>query len=275
MDKMKEYLEKLEREERSPSTRTQYRRSVARFLAYAGGRTLDKELVLAYKEELTARHSPSTVNGALAALNGYFTFLGRGDLRVRRLKMQHAPYSTLERELTREDYFSLVRAARDRGDERLCLILQTLCSTGIRVSELPFITAEAVAAEAARVNLKGKNRVILLPGRLCALLTDYARRRGITSGPIFITGGGKPLNRSNIWKMLRSLCAAAEVAPEKVFPHNLRHLFARCFYAEEKDLSRLADVLGHSDINTTRIYIISSGQEHRACMDRLGLVAER
>jgi len=272
MKRVNEYLEMLKQEERSSSTQAQYQRSVERFLSYAGGRELDKELVVAYKEELAREFSPSTVNGALAALNGYFKFLGRDDLRVRRLKMQHNSYCTQERELNREEYLALVQAAKDRGNEKLYLILQTICGTGIRVSELKFITAEAVAAGAARVRMKGKNRVILLPERLEVLLADYARRQEITSGPIFITKYGNPMDRSNIWQMLRSLCADAGVEPQKVFPHNLRHLFARCFYAEDKDLSKLADVLGHSNINTTRIYIISSGKEHRACMDKLGLV---
>jgi len=272
MDKMKEYQEMLKSEERSLSTRTQYQRNVERFLSYAGGRELDKELVVAYKEELAREFSPSTVNGVLAALNGYFKFLGRDDLRVRRLKMQHNSYCAQERELTREEYLALVQAAKDRGNEKLYLILQTICSTGIRVSELKFITIEALASGAAKIRLKGKNRVILLPERLEGLLSDYAQRQGISSGPIFATRCGNPIDRSNIWKSLRSLCADAGVEPQKVFPHNLRHLFARCFYAEDKDLSKLADVLGHSNINTTRIYIISSGKEHRACMDKLGLV---
>ncbi len=272
MNEMREYQEMLRQEERSLSTQTQYRRNVERFLSYTGGRELDKELVVSYKEELAKRLSPSTVNGILAALNSYFRFLGREDLRVRRLKTQHNSYCTQERELTREEYLALVQTAKEQGNERVYLILQTICSTGIRVSELKFITAEAVAVGAARVRLKGKNRVILLPERLETLLTDYAQRQEITSGPIFITKHGNPMDRSNIWHNLRSLCADAGVEPQKVFPHNLRHLFARCFYAEEKDLSKLADVLGHSDINTTRIYIISSGKEHRACMDKLGLV---
>jgi len=269
--KLDEYLETLDREEKSPSTQIRYRRSLRQFLFFTRGRELDKETVIAYKEKLKRAHSPGTVNGDLAAINGYLSFLGRWDLRVKQVKVQHTAYLPQEKELSRDDYFALMQAAEETGDRRTGLILQALCSTGIRVSELCFITVEAVEQGRARVELKGKCRVILLPTRLRELLRDYAEERGICSGPIFVTRTGKPMDRSNIWRDLRSLCADAGVEPSKVFPHNLRHLFARCFYEDEKDLAKLADVLGHSSVNTTRIYVSSSGKEHQERIDRLGL----
>ncbi len=271
MDKLEEYLETLDREEKSLSTRTQYRRSLQRFLYFTHGRELDKETVIAYKEELRKTHAPGTVNGNLAAINGYLGFLGRWDLRVKQLQVQRSAYLPQEKELERTDYFSLIQAAEDKGDRRLSLILQTLCSTGIRVSELPYITVEAVEWGQARVELKGKCRVVLLPTRLRELLEAYASDQGILSGPIFITKFGNPMDRSNIWRSLHNLCGSAGVDPQKVFPHNLRHLFARCFYEEEKDLAKLADVLGHSSVNTTRIYVKTSGREHQERVDRLNL----
>lgn len=271
MNRMEEYLETLDREEKSASTRTRYRRSLGRFLFFIEGRELDKETVIAYKEELKRSRAPGTVNGDLAAINGYLSFLGRWDLRVKQVKVQRAAYVPQEKELSREDYFALLRAAEAKRDRRMGLILQTLCSTGIRVSELEFITAQAVEEGRALVDLKGKCRVILLPTRLRTLLEEYAAAQGVRAGPIFVTRGGKPMDRSNIWRGLRGLCESAGVEPGKVFPHNLRHLFARCFYAEEKDLAKLADVLGHSSVNTTRIYVSSSGKEHQERIDRLGL----
>lgn len=261
----------LDREERSASTKAQYRRNLNRFLRYTNGRTLDKQTVIAYKEELKKSHTPGTVNGALAAINGYLRFLGLWELRVKQLKIQRAAYLPEEKELSREEYFALVHAADSHGMRRTSLILQTLCSTGIRVSELPFITVEAVSYGRARVDLKGKCREVLLPTRLQELLSEYARSRRITSGPVFITKKGTTMDRSNIWRSFRALCPEAGVDPRKVYPHNLRHLFARCFYEEERDLAKLADVLGHSSVNTTRIYISSSGREHQERVDRLGL----
>ncbi len=271
VNKLDEYLELLDKQEKSLSTRTQYKRSLRRFLFYTCGQELDKETVIAYKEELRRHHAPGTVNGNLAAINGYLDFLGRWDLRVKQLKVQRAPYLPQDKELDRADYFSLIQTAEDRGDRRTSLILQTLCSTGIRVSELSFITVEAVTKGQARVELKGKCRVVLLPSRLRELLRGYARAKRLRSGPIFVTKGGKPVDRSNIWRSLRSLCDESGVDPKKVYPHNLRHLFARCFYEEERDLAKLADVLGHSSVNTTRIYVKTSGREQQEQVDRLNL----
>lgn len=271
MNNLEEYLTTLDFEEKSASTQAQYQRSLRRFLYFTAGRELDKETVIAYKESLKRVHAPGTVNGSIAAINGYLSYIGRWDLRVKQLKVQRAPYLTQDRELSRDDYLALVRAAVEKGDRRTALILQTLCSTGIRVSELAFITVESLAEGRATVDLKGKCRTVLLPSRLRALLSGYVRAQSLQTGPIFVTKTGKPLDRSNIWKSLRALCAPAGVAPTKVFPHNLRHLFARCFYEQDKDLAKLADVLGHSSINTTRIYVSTSGREHQQRIDSLGL----
>lgn len=270
--KIQEYLKALEQEERSFATRRQYRGDILRFFAYAGDRTLTKQLVIGYKEELQKTHQPTTINGKLAALNGFFAFLGRNDLRVKQLKIQRTPFCPKDKELTKAEYLRLVDAAAKKGNEKLALIIQTICGTGIRVSELRYITAEAVEQGEANIRLKGKNRIILLPGKLRKTLKSYLKHKKIASGPVFITRNGRPLDRSNIWKMMKALCADAMVSEKKVFPHNLRHLFARCFYAVDKDIAKLADILGHSSVNTTRVYIISSGCEHRRRLDRLGLV---
>ena len=266
------YMAYLEREEKSVATRRQYKRDVLCFFRFADGGNLTKELVLRYKEMLRAARRPTTVNTKLAALNGFFSFIGREDLHVKRLRVQKRPFCAKEKELTKAEYLRLLEAAKHRKNEKLCLVLETICSTGMRVSELQYITADAVRRGEAVITLKGKTRVILITGKLKKALREYMRREGISAGPVFITRGGKPLDRSNIWKMMKSLCKEASVTPGKVFPHNLRHLFARCFYRIDKDIAKLADVLGHSSISTTRIYIMSSGHEHRRCMDSLGLV---
>lgn len=266
------YMDFLEQEERSPATLMQYRRDILRFLAWGEELPLSKETVIRYKEVLQETYKATSVNAKLAALNGFLTYLGKPELRVKQLKIQRQAYCSREKELVRQEYARLVKAARGDGNERLSLVLQTLCSTGIRVSELSFITVEAVEAGEAAVSLKGKNRTVLLPEKLCKMLRRYIARRGIRSGPVFVSRNGNPLDRSYIWRQMKALCKRAGVAAKKVFPHNMRHLFARCFYAVDKDLAKLADILGHSSINTTRIYIISSGAEHRARMDQLGLV---
>lgn len=269
---LENYLHHLEQEERSEATRIQYRRDISRFLVWAKDLPPVKETVIRYKEQLQQQYRASSVNTKLAAINGYLAFLGRPDLKVRQLKIQRQAYCSQDRELTKAEYLRLVAAAKRTQDAQLSMLLQTICATGIRVSELPFITAEAVASGMAEIRLKGKNRIVLLPGKLCRILKDYLKRRNIRSGPVFVTRTGKPLDRWCVWKRMKALCASAEVDPRKVFPHNLRHLFARCFYASDKDLAKLADLLGHSDVNTTRIYIISTGAEHARRMDALGLV---
>ena len=209
---------------------------------------------------------------ALAAVNGFLRFMGWGELTVRFLKIQKALFCDERRELTRADYVRLVNTARRKRKERLSLVLQTICATGIRVSELREITAEAVASGRAEIANKGKRRSIFLSEKLCRLLKSYLKRNGITAGPVFVTRSGRPLDRSNIWRDMKVLCKSAGVKPDKVFPHNLRHLFARTFYNQEKDLYRLADILGDTSVNTTRIYTAESGLIHARQMERMGLI---
>lgn len=271
-ERVKQYIEYLEQEEKSEATRRQYKRDIQYFLSFAKEQVLTRELVLRYKEELQTKYSAGSVNVKLAALNGFFSHLGREDLRVKRLRVQKRPFIPREKELTKAEYLRLLEAAKQKKNEKLRLLLETICGTGIRVSELKYITAEAVEQGEALVRLKGKIRVVLISGKLRKALKEYLRRRKIMSGPVFATKHGNPLDRSNIWKMMKALCKDAGVARQKVFPHNLRHLFARCFYKIDKDIARLADILGHSSIDTTRIYIMSSEYEPRKRMDALGLV---
>lgn len=271
-EQLASYLTYLEQEERSSVTRNQYRRDIACFLDFLGEDEVEKEALLQYKERLEGKYQPASVNAKLVALNGFFTFIGRRDLHVKLLKIQNKAYCPADKLLTKAEYMRLVQAAEKRKNKRLSLLLQTICSTGIRVSELRFITAEAVAKGEAVVKMKGKTRTILIPGKLRKELKGYLRREGIVSGAVFVTKTGRPLDRSNIWKMMKNLCEDAGVNADKVFPHNLRHLFARTFYALDKDIAKLADILGHSNINTTRIYIITTGQEHLRRMNALGLV---
>lgn len=271
-ESVKQYIAYLEQEEKSEATRRQYKRDILHFLGFAGGQGLTRELVLRYKEELQTKHRASSTNVKLAALNGFFTFLGRDDLRVKRLRVQKRPFLPREKELTKAEYYRLLEAAKHRKNEKLRLLLETICGTGIRVSELKYITAEAVYQGEAVIRLKGKIRIVLISGKLKKALKKYLKKRKILSGSVFITKNGNPLDRSNIWKMMKALCKDAGVASQKVFPHNLRHLFARCFYRLDKDIARLADILGHSSINTTRLYVMSSDYEPRKRMDALGLV---
>ncbi len=264
------YVTYLRREERSRTTIEQYRKNILGFLTWAGDKELTKVVLISYKEKLQKECKAVSVNAKLAALNGFFSFCGKSELKVKRLKIQRSAYSS--RELSKAEYLRLLRSADRQQNEKLSLILQTICATGIRVSELGFVTVEAVRAGEATIRLKGKNRTVFLPEKLCRVLKRYVKNNHITSGGVFVTRTGKPLDRSNIWKMMKSLCQDAGVEPQKVFPHNLRHLFARCFYSVDKDLAKPADILGHSSINTTRIYIISSGWEHRQRMNALGLV---
>lgn len=271
-NKVAEFVEHLRQEERCEATITQYRREVGSFLGWCGEREAEKETVIAYKEHLQGQYKATTVNGKLAAINGFLEFIGLILCKVKQLKIQRQAYCPKEKELSKAEYRRLVDAARRKQNEKLALILETICSTGIRVSELKFITVEAVNAGQAAIRLKGKNRTVLLPTKLRKVLRSYIREQELTSGPIFVTRTGRPMDRTNVWKAMKALCEDAGVEPGKVFPHNLRHLFARCFYSIDKDIARLADILGHSSIDTTRIYIISSGEEHLRRMDGLGLV---
>ena len=269
-----QYERWMEENERSRGTIRKYGYYLALFQEYLGGRKITRREVIRWKEVLKGRFSPGTVNGALAAVNSLFAYCGWKDLQVRLLKVGRKVFCESRRELTKNEYLRLVRAARDSGNERLALLLQTVCSTGIRISELAAITVEAACARSASVDCKGKIRTVFLPEVLCRLLRRYADKRGIRSGQIFVTRGGRPLDRSNIWRDMKKLSQAAGVEPEKIFPHNLRHLFARTYYSQERDLLRLSDILGHSDINTTRIYTRESGADHLRRLEQLGLAVE-
>lgn len=266
------YLDAQREQERAQATLQKYSRDLKSFLSYVGEGRLDKTMLIGWKEALIQTHAPASVNAMLAAVNGYLHHFGWDSLRVKPLKIQRALFLEESRELTRREYARLVAAAQQKENERLALVIQTICATGIRVSELKFITVEAVQRGRAEIRNKGKLRLVFLPGKLRRLLKQYAQRQKKTAGAVFTTQTGRPLDRSNIWRDMKALCESAGVAREKVFPHNLRHLFARTFYAAEKDLSRLADILGHSSVSTTRIYTAESGAVHAAQMERLNLV---
>lgn len=270
--KLKEYLLHLQKEERSQATRQQYERDVRSFLQFAGKEDITKELVIDYKDSLQERYRPATVNAKLAAINGFFSFLGKTEWKVKQLKTQRQVYCSENKELSKTEYQCLIKTAGKMGNERIGLVVQTICATGIRVSELSFITVEAVKQGEATVCMKGKIRSVFLTEKLRKRLQEYIHIHAVASGPVFVTRSGKPLNRSNIWRDMKKLCKNAGVNAQKVFPHNLRHLFARCFYSLEKDIAKLADILGHSSIDTTRLYTISTGQEHRKQLEALQLV---
>lgn len=268
-----EFSAHLKNEEKSQNTTEKYLRDVRIFAAHFRGTEITKEMVIAYKSKLLAEHyAVRSVNSMLASLNSLFTFLGWSDCKVKSMKLQRQIYCPEEKELTKAEYLRLVNTAKRKGKERLNLILQTICGTGIRVSELEYITVEAAKSGKAVVALKGKTRSVFLVKELQKKLLRYATEQNISSGTIFITRNGKPLSRTNIWREMKGLCQEAGVHPQKVFPHNLRHLFARVFYGIEKDIAKLADILGHSSVNTTRIYIISTGSEHRKRMENMHLI---
>ncbi len=268
-----EFRDYLITEEKSPSTISKYIHDIRVFAKYLSGGEITKENVIAYKQDLIDNgYTVCSVNSMLAAVNGLFAFIGRHDLKVKTIKVQRKVYCPEEKELTQEEYERLCLTAQKRHNERLYLILQTICSTGIRVSELQYISVEAVKNGEAVVSCKGKTRTVFLVKRLRKKLLRYISDHKIKSGAVFTTRKGKPLNRSAIWREMKSLCKEANVSPSKVFPHNLRHLFARVFYNIEKDIAKLADILGHSSIDTTRIYIISTGAEHRRQMENMRLI---
>lgn len=269
---MREYERSLAEEERSAATIVRYMRDVHAAAVYFAGNEPTRASVVAYKEHLGTHYAVTSANSMLAAINGFFRFIGRHDLCVKQFKLQRSAFCSAERELEREEYLRLVETSRQRKNDRLCLLLQTVCGTGIRVSELSSITVEAAVRGRASISCKGKTRVILIVSRLQKKLIRYAKAHRIATGPIFITRTGKPMDRTSIWREMKSLCKEAGVEPTKVFPHNLRHLFARTFYSMEKDLAKLADILGHTSINTTRIYIISTGEEHRRRMENMHLI---
>ena len=258
-------------EEKSTATVEKYLRDVRAFSVYMGKNPVTKEAVVAYKKQLQAdNYAVRSINSMLASINSLLAFLGWGDCRVKSLKQQNRVYCPEEKELSKTEYLRLLEAARKKPQLRM--VMQTICATGIRVSELRYFTVEAVRRGEITVSCKGKTRTILVPGKLRKMLLGYAGKEKIRSGVIFITRSGKTLNRGSIWAQMKALCRSAGVNPGKVFPHNLRKLFARTFYGIEKDIAKLADILGHSSINTTRIYIMTTGTEHRRKIERLGLV---
>ncbi|MBR2310756.1 MAG: tyrosine-type recombinase/integrase [Oscillospiraceae bacterium] len=270
MEVMEQFKNYLIQEEKSELTVEKYLRDVRRFLSWLGDAELNKSGVLDYKSKLMEKYAVVSVNSILSSINSYLDFIGRADCKVKTIKQQRRAFLPEEKELSKAEYERLLKAAE--GKPRLCLLMQTICSTGIRVSEHRFITVEAARAGYAEVRLKGKNRMVFLPKKLCKILLRYAREQKITHGSIFVTASGKPLNRCNIWAEMKKLCHTAGVSREKVFPHNLRHLFARTYYSLEKDIVRLADILGHSSVNTTRIYTMESGEIHRRQIERMKLI---
>ena len=269
---VRRYLLHLKEQERAASTMQKYIHDLHVLMAYLDGAPLTKAALIDWKDALTAAYAPATVNAMLAAVNGFLTFAERKDLAVRPLKIQKSLFTDESRELTRAEYARLVTAAGQRHNERLSLVMQTICATGIRVSELQYITVQAVRAGRAEIANMRKHRIGFLPAKLCRLLEKYLHKQHITAGAVFVTRTGKPLDRSNIWREMKALCESAGVEPGKVFPHSLRHLFARTYYSLEKDLSRLADILGHSSVSTTRIYTAESGHVHARQLERLGLI---
>ena len=275
---LRRYALHLREEERADSTIEKYVRDLEALGRHLAGRPVTKAALIGWKEELTAAHAPATVNSMIAAVNGFLRFMGWRECAVKLLNIQKSLFCDEGRELTRSEYVRLVRAAELDGNRRLALVLQTICATGVRVSELKFITVEAVETGRAEIANKGKRRTVFLPDKLRRLLRTYLQAQKKTAqpadvkNPVFTTRTGNPLDRSNIWRDMKRLCDSAGVEPGKVFPHNLRHLFARTYYTLEKDLSRLADILGHSSVNTTRVYTMESGAVHARQMERMGLV---
>ena len=266
------FKQSLYDEERSKLTIEKYIRDVRAFQAFLGGGDVSKQVVIEYKQHLSAEYKTTSVNSMLAAINRFLEFCGWVAMRVKFIKVQQNMFIEPERELSQDEYTRLVQAAQRNKNERLNLVMQTICSTGIRVSELRYITVEFVRHGRGEVVGKGKRRTVLLTPKLKDILTDYAKKCGIKSGPVFLSRNGNPLNRHGIWADMKALCDDAGVDPRKVFPHNLRHLFARTFYAIEKDVLRLADILGHSSVNTTRIYTAECGVEHIKVMQQMPLL---
>ena len=259
-------------EEKSQATLEKYIRDITAFMVWLNGRTVDKATVIEYKNTIIESYAPTSANSMLSSINSFFMYMEWYDCKVKTFKIQKQIFANKEKELTKAEYERLLKAAKKKNNEKLYLLMQTICSTGIRVSELRFITKEAVITGQASINCKGKMRVVILPEKLCVALRRYAKEQKITSGSIFVSKNRKPLDRSNIWKLLKGLCESAGVSKDKVFPQNLRHQYARTYYSIEKDVVRLADILGHSSVNTTRIYTMETGEVHRKQIQRLGLL---
>lgn len=269
---LQKYTDWLKEQEKSAGTIELYCRNIKALKVFLNGRSASKTELIMWKEKLMEKYAPASVNAMLAVVNSFLDYCGWNDSKVKPLRIQKEIFSREEQELTREEYLRLIQTAERSGNKRLSLVMQTICSTGIRVSELQAVTVEAVAAGRAVVSCKGKTRIVFIPDKLRRALSAYIKKQKRTAGAVFQTKAGRPLNRSNIWRDMKKLCAEAGVEPEKVFPHNLRHLFARIYYTLEKDLSRLADILGHTSITTTRIYTMESGSVHRRQIEKMGLV---
>lgn len=267
IENFKQYL--MEKD-KSKATVEKYLRDVGSFVKNVS--MVNVESVREYRKNLCEKYAVRSVNSIVVSINCFLEFLGLYELKMKTVKMQKMIFRSEEKELTRSEYERLCKQAKSNKNERLNLIMQTICATGIRVSELPFVTVKAVKCGEATVKLKGKVRVIFFTEKLRKKLLFYAEKMGITDGMIFITRNGKAISRTNIWREMKKLCVQANINPQKVFPHNLRHLFARVFYGIEKDIVKLADILGHSSIETTRIYIISTGAEHRRKMENMRLI---
>lgn len=269
IDQFKNYLIN---EEKSQATIEKYIRDIMAFMVWLEGRELEKATVIEYKQKIVNEYAPKSVNSMLSSLNSFFVYFDRHDCIVKTLKIQKQIFANKEKELTKAEYERLLIAAEKKSNRRLYLLMQTICATGIRISELKYITVSAVQSGQALINCKGKMRVVILPKQLCKMLKAYLREKNISNGPVFVSKNGKPLDRSNVWKMLKALCESAGVPKNKVFPHNFRHLFARTFYSLQKDIVRLADILGHTSVNTTRIYTMETGEIHRNLIQKLGLL---
>lgn len=262
----------LYEEEKSENTIKKYLRDVKAFFGWADGKHIDKPLVLEYKKSLCEAYAPRSVNSMLSSLNTFFGFINRHELKVKTLKIQRRLFADREKELTMAEYDRLLTAAKMQNKEQLYYLMQTIASTGLRISELRFVSVDAVKKGQAVINCKGKVRRIFLPKQLCGMLKAYISRENLRNGAVFVGKNGKPLDRTTIWRMLKSLCPSAGVSRIKVFPHNFRHLFARTYYSVQKDIIRLADILGHSSVNTTRIYTMENGDIHRKQIQSLGLL---
>lgn len=268
--KIEKFKQHLIKEEKSELTVKKYIADISEFFSWIGDRKISKELVIEYKNYLINSFAPASVNSKISALNSFFDFLGLANFKVKAIKIQRKIFASKDRELTKDEYYRLLAAAKT--NKRLYYIMQTICSCGIRVSELKYVTVQAIKARQATISCKGKMRTIMLPNKLCRMLLEYANKESIKNGAVFVSRNGNPIDRSNIWRDMNKLCEKAKVDKNKVFPHNLRHLFARCYYSVQKDIVRLADILGHSNINTTRIYTIESGETHLRQLQSLGLL---
>ena len=273
LETIEQFEKQLISDEKSKATIEKYIRDVKALMNYIKGQTLTKEVVIAYKNKLIAeQYAVRSINSMLSSINSLFDFLEWNELKVKNIKIQHQIFSPEEKELRQEDFRKLVQSAERKKNDRLSMIIQTIGGTGIRISELSSFTVEAVKIGTVIITCKGKNRKVLIIKKLREKLLLYAKRHNITHGQIFLTKSGKPIDRSNIWREMKALCKDTGINPKKIFPHNIRHLFARMFYKIEKDIAKLADILGHSSINTTRIYIISTGEEHRKQLELMRLI---